>query len=143
MSWQDVLKRLEAIPARNVLLIVDQCYSGGVQEELVRGYRPANEAARSARQANIITFSASNADELSWEHPKWQHGAFTYALLLALRGQAQGLQYPDGKVMLNKVEDFVVERVEKLVEETVGSRQTPSLFTLPGGYKRIPIAHVP
>jgi uncharacterized caspase-like protein len=142
ISWREILKRLEDLPAKYVVLMVDQCHSGGVQDELLRGYHPANEAYRAARQSNILAFCASNADEVSWEHPQWQHGAFTYALLKALRGETREVVSDGGNILLSKVDDYVTGEVERIVKEVVGSKQTPSLFCLPHVYKRFPIARL-
>lgn len=144
VAWRDLLAALEKVSARSLILIVDHCFSGGVGVELTRRFAADNASLRALRENNILTFTSSASGEVSWEYPGGQHGAFTYALLRALRGQADQAVGADGLILLDLVEPFVRSEVERIVRETYGSsvRQRPSLYALPDADKRIPLARV-
>ena len=59
-------------------MFADTCHSGGAYNS-----RLVNDAAN----ANIIVFSATDTETLSWEFDTLAHGAFTYALIEGLEGR--------------------------------------------------------
>ena len=134
MAWSGVLKDIVDLPCNDILLLVDHCYSGGVNLEVAnmeseRGWNPHNEQLRQLREANLFTLTASMPDQESWEDDGWKDGAFTYALLEALRGKAKPT---DGYVTLAGVQDYLLTRVPELVKAAnVGAVQQPKLFYAP------------
>ena len=62
-----------------VILFLDACRSGGADAPLDRSLR------RMLNAPNVTVFTSSSAGELSVEDDAWQNGAFTEALLEALR----------------------------------------------------------
>ncbi|CAN2043235.1 Caspase family protein [Candidatus Magnetomoraceae bacterium gMMP-13] len=82
------------IRAERIIFIADSCYSGGSGGRTI--FAPGKRAtisdafleriAKSGKGRIILT--SSNANEVSQESDKLQHGIFTYYLLEALRGEA-------------------------------------------------------
>jgi len=81
------------------LMFVDTCHSGGAYNT-----RLVNDA----NNANIVVFSATDVDTLSCELAELRHGAFTYALIQGLEGQAAR---KDGTVTLLALGDYVSQDV--------------------------------
>jgi WD40 repeat protein len=153
IAWQKILETLNDISARNVVLILDNCFSGGVNKELIkqaqatpepRGFKSGNEAFRALRESNLLTFTASSSTEVSWEDPAWQHGAFTLALLKALRGEVAQLISPDGTVALDWIAPYVRAEVGRMVAQLFKNAvlQRPMLYMLPDADPHIPLAKV-
>ena len=86
-------------------MFADTCHSGGAYNS-----RLVNDAAN----ANIIVFSATDTETLSWEFDNLAHGAFTYALIEGLEGKARR---PDGTVSVLTLGDFVSQEVSQLTQE--------------------------
>ena len=92
------------------LMFADTCHSGGAYNS-----RLVNDAAN----ANIVVFSATDTQTLSWELERLKHGAFTYALIQGLEGKARR---PDGSVTLLGLGAYVAEEVASLTTD----RQQPT-----------------
>ena len=87
------------------LMFADTCHSGGAYNA-----RLVNDAAN----ANIIVFSATDTQTLSWEFENLAHGAFTYALIHGLEGKARR---SDGSVTVLGLGEFVSEEVSNLTKD--------------------------
>ena len=86
-------------------MFADTCHSGGAYNA-----RLVNDAAN----ANIIVFSATDTQTLSWEFENLAHGAFTYALIHGLEGKARR---SDGSVTVLGLGEFVSEEVSNLTKD--------------------------
>jgi uncharacterized caspase-like protein len=84
------------------LMFVDTCHSGGAYNS-----RLVNDAAN----ANIIVFSATDTETVSWEFENLAHGAFTYAVIEGLEGKARKA---DGSVSVLALGDFISQEVANL-----------------------------
>jgi uncharacterized caspase-like protein len=62
------------------ILFVDTCHSGASFNATLRN---------NARQNNLIAFSSTGPNQLSWEDPQVKHGLFTYWLIKGLGGDAE------------------------------------------------------
>lgn len=102
----DLLRRVRG----QRLLIVDTCHAGAAGASR----NPFSLAKRSA-SSRYAVLSASSGDELSYEHPdpKVRHGAFTWALLEALKlaGDADG----DGLLSLDEAFASVGPQVGRML----------------------------
>jgi hypothetical protein len=111
-----------------VLVLLDACHSGGVVESARDGLPPDVEALRdelAAAGPGVIVLTSSTGQEVSMEHPDWQNGAFTEAVLEALAGR--GDREGDGWLSVSELESYVVRRVRELTD----NRQNPRI-TVPG-----------
>lgn len=129
----DLLKTLAGLPCDDVVLMLDHCYSGGINLKLAdaessRGRDLRNEQGRRLREANLFTLTASMYDQPSFEHASWQHGAFTYALLEALGGKAAS---GAPTVSLSAAQSYLLDRVPALLASVGLSGQIPKLYYPP------------
>jgi WD40 repeat protein len=104
MPWVLLQNALHNTQGRR-LMFADTCHSGGAYNA-----RLVNDAA----SANIIVFSATDTQTVSWEFEHLGHGAFTYALIQGLEGKARR---NDGSVTLLRLGEFVSEEVASLTKD--------------------------
>lgn len=97
-----------------VVLLLDACRSGGATAPTDRSLRAALKA------PNVTILTSSSAGELSVEDDAWQNGAFTEALLEALR---RGDADRDGLISVGNLSDYLTQRVPQLT----GGRQRPDV----------------
>ena len=104
--------------AGKVLFFADTCRSGDIMGARrgppdIQGI--VNELASAENGA--VVFASSTGNQYSQEHPKWENGAFTEALVEGLNGaRAEG-----GRVTINLLAFHISERVKELTKGT----QTP------------------
>ncbi|MGC9418072.1 MAG: caspase family protein [Rhodovulum sp.] len=97
-----------------VLVLLDACRSGGATSPMDRSLRALLTA------PNVTVFTSSTAGETSYEHPDWENGAFTEALLEAFR---EADYDNDTLIRLSDLSRYLAERVPVL---TAG-RQHPDV----------------
>ena len=97
-----------------VILLLDACRSGGATAPTDRSLRAMLKA------PNVTVFTSSSAGELSVEDDAWQNGAFTEALLEALR---RGDPDRDGLVRVSDLSSYLTQRVPALT----GGKQRPDV----------------
>jgi tetratricopeptide (TPR) repeat protein len=124
---RDLNRAVENMGARHIVLITDACHSGGVTEqESTRGRNLIQDEfldRMNASKAGLAVFTASGADQFSFEDARWGggHGIFTYYLLRGLSGQADEDQ--DQIVTAVELMHWTMEQVR---HET-GNTQVPSI----------------
>ena len=99
----------EGLEPRGVLVLLDACHSGGVVKDTKGTLPPDIEGVRKALAAagtGVIVLSSSTKQELSREHLDWKNGAFTEAVLEALKGEADA--NGDGWLSVGELEEYVV-----------------------------------
>ncbi|GEM_PF-4992599 len=89
-----------------------------------------------AKTSGFAFFPSASEGQISYELPEYEHGAFTYAFLEALRGQAGSDTDAYGFIRLSAVENYVRNVVPMLVNERSrgecgGPNATPCLQTPP------------
>jgi WD40 repeat protein len=104
MPWILIQNALHNTQGRR-LMFADTCHSGGAYNA-----RLVNDAAN----ANIVVFSATDTQTLSWEFEHLAHGAFTYALIHGLEGKARRR---DGSVTLLGLGEYISEEVASLTKD--------------------------
>jgi WD40 repeat protein len=119
VRWETLLERLTS-PKRKAVLIVDSCHAAAV----TGGPRPRGDVDfeqvlrdMKSKFRGLFTLAASMGTESSVESTDWQHGAFTKALLDALRNQNE-----QGKVLST---DDVTNEVKELVKKLTHDEQHP------------------
>ena len=123
--------------AGKVIFFMDSCHSGNV---LGTGKSKAanditavvNELSRAENGA--VVFCASTGNQLSWEDPAWQNGAFTKAVIEGLQAKASPPQAEgdtlailraiqvSSKLTITMLDAYVSERVKQLTN----GKQTPT-----------------
>jgi len=125
----------DSIATRNVIFIADSCYSGGFvaagdsSDQIVTPYDPTSDPtiwitplptmakfaellslnAKATGNLELITISASGAEELSWETFALQNGVFTHFLLDAA---TEGDRNKDGFVTCTEAYSYAARRVD-------------------------------
>ena len=127
VRWSTFQDTLTTLPCK-VLLAMDTCRSGPLRgNERSRDVELDDEIRDLTRvQGGVIVMTSSTGRELSWENPKWSHGAFALALIEGLtgeRGYAARAATPlpadynaDGLIHLNELDVYVTARVKELTE---------------------------
>lgn len=133
----DVLAFLDQIPCKK-LIFLDACHSGAAkgskndpQEKNIS--TALYELNQSVNGATVI--ASCRPEELSYEDPVWENGAFTEALLEALsdkaitdqRGTFSADANRNGLISIQELFSFLERRVPGLVSPVKGSEQHPFL----------------
>ena len=125
VSGQELTTRLQAIPAQKLLLLLDCCHAGGLDNVKAPGLQLTKsplppEAQQVLAQGNgRVIIASSRAEELSFAGKPYS--AFTLALIEALAGE--GVAQKDGYV---RVADLAGHTREKVPQRT-RNRQHPIL----------------
>jgi WD40 repeat protein len=117
LRYENLNGLIRDLPCR-VLVFADTCHSGGL-----RGLDVPLDALRPlySEEAGAIVFASSLPSEVSLEDPKWQHGAFTKALLETLNSRASDIN-GDGFLSVTELDHHLATRVRELTQD----RQHPA-----------------
>jgi hypothetical protein len=120
------------------MLFIDACYSGGFIGKDDDEVRAINETLKALTEAQqfMVTFTSSRGNQKSYEHPTWQHGAFTKVLLEGLNGKAD--QNNDRKITINEISSYLEMEVPKIVDKQYHKKQQPNMY-LKDVDRRLPI----
>jgi uncharacterized caspase-like protein len=121
VSWQKIQNALVNGLGRKILLI-DTCHAGNA-------FNP--RLLKDSADQNIIVLSATDADNVSLEIERLQHGVFTYSLLKGLKGKADIFDEDHGKIMFKELDAYVSNYVAQLT----GNRQKTISQAGSGGFK--------
>jgi hypothetical protein len=113
-------EELRACPARVKLLWLDACHSGSNKSAMLIGARLAQELSYAP---GVITISACNVDQYSWESTELNHGLFTYFLIEALSGRGDVNQ--DRFINIDELYGYVSARVPGRALQDHGMSQDP------------------
>ncbi|MEQ8560967.1 MAG: caspase family protein, partial [Cytophagales bacterium] len=129
LSAAEVQKHLQGISALKQIIIMDACQSGGSVELLAQRGAPEEKAiAQLSRSSGIHVMASAGSDQYATEFQHLGHGLFTYLLLEALEGKADGAP-DDDKVTIYELKSFLDDRVPSLSQKEKGSPQYPFTFS--------------
>ena len=131
ISAGKVKEWLASIRAQKQLVLLDACHSGeAVQTFAARGSSSEERAiVQLARSSGTVLISASGSKQFATEFQQLKHGAFTYALLEALDGKADGGE-KDQKITVNEIKAYMEDRVPELTKQYGGGNaQYPTGFS--------------
>lgn len=116
----DLYAVLGKMPAENVTVFMDACFSGSKREEgMLASVRGVAIKARSGMpQGNMVVFSAAQSDETAYPNNEEKHGMFTYFLL-------KKLQDTKGDVTLHELGEYITTNVSQQSILLNGKSQTP------------------
>lgn len=116
----DLYAALGNIPAKNVTVFMDACFSGSKREEgMLASARGVAIKARSGMpQGKMVVFSAAQGDETAYPNNEEKHGMFTYFLL-------KKLQETQGDVTLHELGEYITRNVSQQSILLNGKSQTP------------------
>jgi hypothetical protein len=136
----DELREAAVAEGSKAVFVIDACYTGKGRTgaELMPGKRFAVPSYAAADRPDIVEWSAASANQVSGPLDGAEHGAFTYAVLGALRGWADG--------QLDDVRDGVVtaEEAKLYVEEalrSLGVREQVPVLTAEGSREWVLASH--
>ncbi len=122
-------QKLLKINALKQLLLIDACQSGGSVELLAqRGAKEEKAMAQLSRSAGIHVLSAAGSQQFATEYARLGHGVFTYVLLEALTGQADGAPQ-DGMVSIYELKGYLEKLVPEYTRKFKGEVQYPYTFS--------------
>ncbi|MBC7910106.1 MAG: caspase, partial [Pyrinomonadaceae bacterium] len=76
----------------------------------------------------VVVLAATGQDQVASEFGKLGHGVFTYALLQAMSGDADGGNPPDGKITVTELVAYINDRVPELTKQYRGKTQYPNAW---------------
>jgi hypothetical protein len=122
----DLQEKFKKVPALKQLLLVDACHSGGSVEYLAM--RGATEE-KLSRSSGVHVMASSEESQQSAEIQSLNHGVFTYVLLEALNGKADGAP-ADSKVTVYELKSYIDDQVPDVSYRLIRHRQFPSTFSI-------------
>lgn len=119
-------EQLSALPASNVTVLMDACFSGTKRGEgmLTNARGVAIKSNASAPKGNLVVFSAAQGDETAYPYKEKGHGLFTYFLL-------KKLQESKGNCTLSELNNYVKQQVARHSILVNGKSQTPTVTASP------------
>ena len=129
ISASTLQQKLTKIAALKQLLLIDACQSGGSVELLAqRGAKEEKAMAQLSRSAGIHVLSAAGSEQFATEYAEIGHGVFTYVLLEALKGKADGAP-KDGTVSIYELKSYIESLVPEYSQKFKGQVQYPYTFS--------------
>jgi WD40 repeat protein len=113
------------IQAQKQVFILDACQSAGAFEKLMTADANQQKSlAVVARSTGTHWIAASGAQQFANEFSQLGHGAFTYVLLQALKGEAAN----NKMITINGLKNFLQLQVPALMKKYNGSAQYPASY---------------
>lgn len=131
ISARQLKEWFKQIPSQKQVIILDACQAGGAVETFaLRGAAEQKAIAQLARSTGTVVLASSGSKQFASELPELGHGLFTYALLQAIAGHADGGKPPDGKITIKEIEAYINDRVPELTQQFRGAAQYPNSYTI-------------
>jgi WD40 repeat protein len=122
-------EKLKQIKALKQLIVMDACQSGSSVELLAtRGAAEEKAIAQLSRSAGIHVMASAGSEQFAAEFAELGHGLFTYVLLKALQGDADGSP-KDGKVTIYELKSYLDDQVPEMTQKMKGKPQYPYTFS--------------
>lgn len=126
----ELQEKLRLLPALKQVVFVDACHSGSSVEMLaMRGGAEEKALAQLSRSSGIHVMASSESQQQSAEVKSLNHGVFTYVLLQALSGKADGAP-ADSKITVYEIKSYIDDQVPELSYKLIRHRQFPSTFSI-------------
>jgi len=124
VSYLELKKTIEAIPADVRIAILDSCYSGSFTQMKGGQKRPPFMLDTAYNMKGNAFMTSSSRDEVSQESERIRGSFFTHYLVLGLRGAADVTQ--DKKITLNEAYQYAYRETLVRTEKTLGGAQHPN-----------------
>ncbi|CAN5384927.1 hypothetical protein BH10BAC4_BH10BAC4_01710 [soil metagenome] len=124
-----IQEKFKNISALKQLIVMDACQSGGSVELLAnRGAAEEKAIAQLSRSAGIHVMASAGSEQFAAEFAELGHGLFTYLLIKALQGDADGAP-KDGKVTIYELKGYLDDQVPEMTKKLKGKPQYPYTFS--------------
>ncbi len=124
VSYLELKKTIETIPADVRIAILDSCYSGSFTQMKGGTKRPPFMLDTAYNMKGNAFMTSSSRDEVSQESERIKGSFFTHYLVLGLRGAADVTQ--DKKITLNEAYQYAYRETLVRTEKTLGGAQHPN-----------------
>jgi hypothetical protein len=126
IQMQNMLKEIRALKQ---MIVLDACHSGASTEVLaLRGSTEEKALAQLSRTTGVHVLAAAGSEQTAAEFESLGHGLFTYLLLEALSGRADGAPN-DGKVTVYELRSYIDNLVPEYSLKYKGKPQYPNTFS--------------
>ena len=115
---------LAKIPALKSIVLLDTCNSGAFAKPTSRGLAEKTAMDKLMRATGRATIAGSSESQVALEGYRG-HGVFTYALIQALKGNADRSGNNNGEISVNELAEYVSEEVPKITFRKWGYEQFP------------------
>lgn len=126
ISSDELMEWSKEIKAQKQLLLIDACQSGGAIDMIAqRGVAEQKALMQLARSTGTAVIASSGTEQVASEFKELGHGVFTYSIIEALDGKADGGKH-DGLISLSELKSYIDERVPELTQKYRGQTQYPT-----------------
>lgn len=128
-SMKRFYEALQNCPAKEILVILDGCFSGESRSILAMGKRPlvvSKVAPEKVVKPKFVVFAAAKEDQMSNDFDKVKHGLFTYYFLKALKENCDDNN--NGWIELGEIYDYVREKVFETARTELYCNQEPTIL---------------
>jgi uncharacterized caspase-like protein len=130
LSVTELQEKFKLLPALKQVVFIDACHSGGSVETLaMRGASEEKALAQLSRSSGIHVMASSGVEQQSAEIKSLGHGVFTYVLLEALKGKADGAP-ADSKITIYEIKSYIDDQVPEVSYNLIRHKQFPSTFSI-------------
>ncbi len=134
-SLKRLYENLAKLPAKNVIVALDSCFSGaGGKSVSAKGSRALVRIEKTSA-LNIAVLTASQDNQISSSYEEKGHGVFTYFLLKGIK-ELLG-EDKNSKLELSELYNYLKPQVERTSRRLYNNEQTPQLMTADEQMKRI------
>ena len=125
----DLQEKFKNIKALKQIVILDACHSGSSTQILAqRGASEEKALAQISRSSGVHVLASAGSEQQAAEVGKLGHGVFTYVLLEALAGNADGAP-KDGKITIYELKSYLDDQVPEVSKKHIGHKQYPTTFS--------------
>jgi WD40 repeat protein len=130
ISVKELQEKFKQISALKQVIFVDACQSGSSVDLLaMRGASEEKALAQLSRSSGIHVMASTESEQQAAEIKSLEHGVFTYVLLDALNGKADGAP-KDSKVTVYELKSYIDDQVPEISYKLIRHKQFPSTFSI-------------
>jgi WD40 repeat protein len=130
ISAQLLQEKFQKIKALKQIVFLDACHAGASTQILAqRGSSSEKALAQMSRSEGIHVLAAAGSEQQATEFGALGHGVFTYVLIEAISGKADGAP-KDGKVTIYELISYLDDQVPEVSQKYQGKAQYPYTFSL-------------
>ena len=130
LNVEELQDRFKNIKALKQIVFLDACHSGTSIDLLaMRGSSEEKALAQLSRSSGIHVMASAGSQQQAAEISSLGHGVFTYVLLEALQGKADGAP-KDSKITIYELKSYLDDQVPEISFQLIGHKQYPSTFSI-------------